>query len=206
MIILVVGPPGSGKGTQAEKLAKKFSLKHISTGDLFRNIKDEEVIKYVVSGRLLPDELVAKVVEEEMDDGDDLILDGYPRNLNQAKILDKFLTEKNKKADYMIYLKVDEDTIIKRITNRRICSKCGKNYNLITNPPKEEGKCECGGELIQRDDAKEEVIITRLDVFRKQTESLLEFYKNNLIVVDGGQSIEKVFEDICEKLNKSVNL
>lgn len=207
MILLIIGPPGSGKGTQIEKIAKKYRLNHIpSPGDLFRKIGDEEVKKYLATGRLVPDELVAKLIFEEIDDKENFILDSYPRNIGQAETLNNFLTKRNKKLNYVIYLKVSEGEIITRIAKRRICPKCGKNYNLITNPPKEEGKCECGGELVQREDDKEEVVKARLNVFRKHTEPLLEFYKNKLIVVDGEQSIDKVFVDICEKMNKSANL
>ena len=201
MIILIIGPPASGKGTQIEKIAEKFKLKHIpSPGDLFRKIGDEEVKKYLSTGRLVPDELVAKLVFKEIDDAENFILDSYPRNLNQAKTLDNFLAKRNKKLDYVIYLKVSEKEIIKRITNRRVCVKCGKIYNLATNPPKEDEKCECGGKLIQREDDKEEVVRARMDVFRKYTEPLLEYYKDKLIVIDGEQPVDKVFEDICEKL------
>lgn len=204
MIVLIIGPPASGKGTQIEKIAEKFKLKHIpSPGDLFRKIGDEEVKKYLSTGRLVPDELVAKLVFEEIDDAENFILDSYPRNLNQAKTLDNFLAKRNKKLDYVIYLKTGEEEIIKRITNRRVCVKCGKIYNLITNPPKEDEKCECGGKLIQREDDKEEVVRARLDVFRKYTEPLLEYYKDKLIVIDGEQPVDKVFEDICEKLKKN---
>ncbi|MCD6274671.1 MAG: nucleoside monophosphate kinase [Candidatus Aenigmarchaeota archaeon] len=204
MIVLIIGPPASGKGTQIEKIAEKFKLKHIpSPGDLFRKIGDEEVKKYLSTGRLVPDELVAKLVFEEIDDAENFILDSYPRNLNQAKTLDNFLAKRNKKLDYVIYLKTGEEEIIKRITNRRVCVKCGKIYNLITNPPKEDEKCECGGKLIQREDDKEEIVRARLDVFRKYTEPLLEYYKDKLIVIDGEQPVDKVFEDICEKLKKN---
>ncbi len=201
MIILIIGPPGSGKGTQIEKIARKFELKHIpSPGDLFRKIGDEEVKKYLATGRLVPDELVTKLIFKEIEDADNFILEGYPRNLEQAKTLDNFLLEKNKKLDFAIYLRTSEEEILKRITNRRVCAICGKNYNLITNPPAEDGKCECGGNLVQREDAKKEIVRERMRVFREQTEPLLEHYKNKLIVVDGEQSVEKVFEDICRKL------
>ncbi len=203
MILLILGPPGSGKGSQIEKIARKFNLKLIpSPGDLFRKIGNSEVRKYIASGRLVPDELVAKLIFEEIGDTENFILEGYPRNISQAETLKNFLTKRNKKLDKVIYLKVSEEEIINRITNRRICSRCGRNYNLITNPPKEEGKCECGGELIQREDDREEVIRTRFNIFRKQTEVLLDYYKQKLIVIDGEQLIQKVFEDICKELVK----
>ncbi len=203
MILLILGPPGSGKGSQIEKIAKKFNLKLIpSPGDLFRKIGNSEVRKYIASGRLVPDELVAKLIFEEIGDTENFILEGYPRNISQAETLKNFLKKRNKKLDKVIYIKVSEEEIINRITNRRICSRCGRNYNLITNPPKEEGKCECGGELIQREDDKEEVIRVRFNIFRKQTEVLLDYYKQKLIVIDGEQPIQKVFEDICKELVK----
>ncbi len=203
MILLILGPPGSGKGSQIEKIARKFNLKLIpSPGDLFRKIGNSEVRKYIASGRLVPDELVAKLIFEEIGDTENFILEGYPRNISQAETLKNFLKKRNKKLDKVIYIKVSEEEIINRITNRRICSRCGRNYNLITNPPKEEGKCECGGELIQREDDKEEVIRVRFNIFRKQTEVLLDYYKQKLIVIDGEQPIQKVFEDICKELLK----
>ncbi len=202
MILLIFGPPGSGKGTQITELAEKFELTPIpSPGDLFRKINDEEIKKYTSTGKLVPDELVAKLIFKEIGDKDNFILDGYPRNLNQAETLENFLKEKNKRLDHVIYLKVSEEAIVDRISNRRVCAKCGRNYNLITNPPIDD-KCGCGGELTLREDDKEEVIRTRLTVFNEQTQPLLEFYKDRLITVDGEQKIQKVFEDICKELEK----
>ena len=200
MIIIIIGPPASGKGTQAEKISKKFGIKHISTGEIFRKINNEDISKYLVSGRLLPDELAFKVVKEEIDNIEDFILDGFPRNLNQAKMLEEFLKERGKEIDYVIYLKVPDDVVIKRIVSRRVCTKCGKNYNLITNPPPKDNKCECGGKIIQREDDKEEVVKTRLKIFKKITQPVLDYYMDKLIIVDGSQDIDKVFEDICKLL------
>ena len=121
--------------------------------------------------------------------------------MNQAETLENFLNEKNKRLDHVVYLKVSEKAVVDRISNRRVCAKCGRNYNLITNPPIDD-KCGCGGELTLREDDKEEVIMTRLTVFNEQTQPLLEFYKDRLITVDGEQSIQKVFEDICKELEK----
>ena len=202
MILLIFGPPGSGKGTQITEIAERFKLDPIpSPGDLFRKIGDEEIKKYLASGRLVPDELVAKLIFKEIDDKDNFILDGYPRNIHQAETLENFLKEKNKRLDYVIYLKVSEEAIVKRISNRRVCVKCGRNYNLITNPPI-DNKCGCGGELVIREDDKEEVIRARLKVFNEQTQPLLEYYKDRLITVNGEQTIQKVFEDICKELEK----
>ncbi len=201
MKLLIIGPPASGKGTQAEKIAENFELEHISTGDIFRKINDEEISQHLASGKLLPDELVFKAVKEKLDEKENFILDGYPRNVNQAKMLDKFLEERNSKIDYIIYLKVSEETIIKRMTSRRTCKECGKTYNLITSPPPEENKCECGGKLIQREDDKEEVVRDRVKIFKKITQPVIDHYINKLIAVDGELSIDEVYEKIVELLN-----
>ncbi|MCK4429490.1 MAG: nucleoside monophosphate kinase [Candidatus Aenigmarchaeota archaeon] len=200
MIVLIIGAPASGKGTQAEMIAKKYNLKHVSTGEIFRNIKDEEIVKHLATGKLLPDELVTKAVEGEIEGIDNYLLDGYPRTLAQAEMYDTILSKGNKQLDFVIYLKTGEEAIIKRITNRRVCSECKKNYNLITNPPPKEGKCDCGGDLTQRDDDTEETIKNRLRIFREQTEPLLEHYKGKVIVVNGEQSIDGVFEDVCKEI------
>ena len=201
MIIVIIGPPASGKGTQAEKISKKFGMKHISTGDIFRRVDDKEISEYLVSGKLLPDELVFKYVKEEIDDVQSFILDGFPRNLNQAKMLDEFLKQKGKEIDHVIYLKVPDDVVIKRIVSRRICEKCGKNYNLLSNPPPKDNRCECGGKIIQREDDKKEVAETRLKIFKKITQPVLDYYIDKLIVVDGTKDVESVFKDICKMLN-----
>ena len=201
MILIIIGPPASGKGTQAEKIAKKLDLTHVSTGDIFRKINDEEIAKYLSSGKLLPDELVFRAVKEKIDDLDNFILDGFPRNLNQARMLDKFLEQKDKKIDHVIYLRVNDKTTIERMTARRICSKCGKNYNLISNPPPKNMKCECGGKIIHREDDKEEVVKNRLRIFKKITEPVLDHYLDKLIVVNGEQPIEEIFNNICRLLH-----
>ncbi|OQX86445.1 MAG: hypothetical protein B6D55_06040 [Candidatus Omnitrophica bacterium 4484_70.2] len=202
MKLLIIGPPASGKGTQAERIADKFKLEHISTGDIFRKMDDEEISQYLASGKLLPDELVFRAVKEKIDRKENFILDGYPRNVNQAKMLDSFLEEKGSEIDYVIYLKVSDETIIKRMTSRRTCKECGKTYNIITSPPPEDNKCECGGELIQRDDDKEEVVRDRLRIFRKVTQPVIDHYINKLIVVDGELSINDVFNSIYKRLKE----
>jgi len=189
MILIIIGPPASGKGTQAEKIAKKLDLAHVSSGDIFRKINDEEIAKHLSSGKLLPDELVFRAVKEKIDDLDNFILDGFPRNLNQARMLDKFLEQKDKKIDHVIYLRVNDKTTIERMTARRICSKCGKNYNLISNPPPKNMKCKCGGKIIHREDDKEEVVKNRLRIFKKITEPVLDHYLDKLIVVNGELSL-----------------
>lgn len=202
MILLIIGPPASGKGTQAEKIAKEFGIKHISTGEIFRKIKNNEISKYLVSGKLLPDEFVFKIVKENIDNEDNYILDGFPRTLTQAKMLDEFLKENGKKVDYVIYLKVSDKGVIKRITSRRVCSKCGKNYNLITNPLPKNNICKCGGEIIQREDDKEDIAKSRLEIFKKITQPILDYYKDKLIVVNGELPINDVFRTIVRFLRK----
>lgn len=202
MIVLIIGAPASGKGTQAEKMEKELGLKHMASGDLFRKSTDKEVINCMELGKLLPDELVTKVFLNEIEGKDDLILDGYPRNLAQAKTIDEFLAETGKKIDYVIYLNATERKVIERISNRRVCPKCGNSYNLITKPPDVEGKCSCGADLIQRNDDKEEVIRARLEVFREQTEPILEHYRDRVIEINGDNEIGVVFEEICKALNQ----
>lgn len=196
MIFLIIGPPASGKGTTASMIKDEFRLEHISSGDLFREMNDEEIRKYLVSGRLLPDELVAKVVDKAIKGKDNYILDGYPRNIHQAKLLDKFLKSEGKEVGQVIYLDTSIDTIISRMSNRRICKKCGKIYHLINIPPPRPGKCECGGDLIQREDDREEIVRARADTFNKLTKPVLEHYKSKVLVVDGDKEIAERMEQI----------
>jgi adenylate kinase len=202
MILVIIGPPASGKGTTAVRIAKNYGLEHIATGDIFRNLDDEEIAKYLISGRLLPDELVAKAVNREMGGKKNLVLDGYPRNVAQAKLLDSFLESEGQKVDRVIYLDTSEETVIRRMTNRRICPKCGKVYNLATLPPPKPGTCECGGELIQRDDDKEQTIRDRIGVFNQHTKPVLEHYEEKVLKIDGNNEIDKIMEDIGKGLEE----
>ena len=211
--IILLGPPGSGKGTQAKLLSKKYSIPHIAMGDILR----EEVAKktplgkkvnvYMSKGELVPDEIVIEVLKkrlQEADCVDGFILDGFPRTLNQAKALDNMLNELNLKIDAVIYIEVPDEEIMKRLSLRRTCKVCGRIYNLHYNPPKQDGKCDvCGGELIIRDDDKPEVIKNRLKVYNDQTKPLVDYYKSHklLICINGVDSIDKVFQQIVKELS-----
>lgn len=192
MKIILFGAPGSGKGTQAIVLSEHYKLKRISLGDIFREeVKKDsplgkEVKSYMEKGLLVPDALVSKVVEENLNE-ENFILDGYPRNLNQAKTLDTILGKKGESIDAFIYLEVDEPTILERLTKRLVCKKCGANYHLVNMPPKKTGICDsCSSELIQRKDDTPEVIKKRWEVFLNENKSLLDYYKKKkkLISID----------------------
>lgn len=210
--IILLGPPGSGKGTQAKLLSKKYSIPHIAMGDILR----EEVAKktplgkkvnvYMSKGELVPDEIVIEVLKKRLQEADcvnGFILDGFPRTLNQAKALDNMLNELNLKIDAVIYIDVPDEEIMKRLSLRRTCKVCGRIYNLHYNPPKQDGKCDvCGGELIIRDDDKPEVIKNRLKVYNDQTKPLVNYYETHklLIRINGVDPIDKVFRQIVKEL------
>lgn len=207
MNIIFLGPQSSGKGTQARLLSKELNIPVVTTGYILRNKKasgDEEgklIASYIDNGNLVPDDLIDKIVREELDSGKysaGVILDGYPRNLHQALELEKFLS-----IDKVIFLDVPDAMVLKRMSARRVCAKCGENYNLISRPSKTEGVCDiCGGELIQRHDDTEEVIAVRLNTYHKETEPLTEHYKNSgkLVRVDGTGAIEEVREEIKNRI------
>lgn len=208
MRLILLGAPGSGKGTQASRLSGYFKIKKISLGDILREeVKKgtdlgKKVITYMGKGLLVPDEIVSLLVEQSVDNSG-FVLDGYPRNLNQARSLDTILEKKNFNLEAVVYLKVDKEIVIKRLSGRRVCKKCGANYHLETLPPKREGTCDfCGGELVQRDDDKPEVIEKRWEVFQEEAKSLLGYYqeKNKLITVDANGTPEQVFESIIMEL------
>ncbi|MDO4593996.1 MAG: adenylate kinase [Tissierellia bacterium] len=212
MKLILLGPPGAGKGTQAEKLTKKLNAHHISTGDIFRyNIKNETELgkkakEYIDSGKLVPDELTIDLVWDKLDSynkDENIILDGFPRNLNQAEALDKGLKERNDKIDVVININVDDQILIDRIAGRRVCTNCGKTFHITQNPPKVEGVCDnCGSQLIQRDDDKEETVLNRIKVYNDQTAVLIDYYRKKgiLATIDGAKKPEDVFKDITESL------
>ncbi len=204
MKIIMLGAPGAGKGTQARIIAEKFGIPNISTGDIFRaNIKNGtqlgmEAKKYMDQGLLVPDELTVKILLDRMEQDDcknGYILDGFPRNIPQAEVLDKALEERKEKLDYAINVDVPDENIIKRMSGRRACTGCGATYHVEHIPPKTEGICDiCGQELVLRDDDKSETVKNRLDVYHKQTQPLIDFYeaKGILNTVDGTMGMRDV--------------
>ncbi len=214
MNLILLGPPGSGKGTQAKKIVEKYGIPQISTGDMLREAVakgtelGKEAKKYMDAGQLVPDEVVIGIVKERLQQPDcekGFILDGFPRTIAQAEALDKILEEMGKKIDAVINIQVPEEEVVKRIVYRRTCKNCGAVYHLIYNPPKEDNKCDkCGGELYQRDDDKEETVRKRYKVYKEQTEPLVEYYakKGILYNIDGTKSIDEVFQEIDKILQK----
>jgi len=210
--LVIFGPPGAGKGTQAKMLSEKLGVPHIATGDIFREaVKAGTELgrlakQYMDRGELVPDEVVIGIVEERLrrpDCSKGFILDGFPRTIKQAEVLDEMLQKMGVKLDAVVNLEVSEDEVVKRISLRRTCRNCGAIYHLITNPPKKEGVCDkCGGELYQRDDDREETVRSRLRVYRQQTEPLLKFYEQRGLLknVDGEKRIEEVFKEILAAL------
>lgn len=216
MFIVLLGAPGSGKGTVGKILAENLKLAHISTGDLFReNLKNEtelgkEAKSYMDKGELVPDEITVKMLEKRMENPDvenGAILDGFPRTTNQAVVLDKLLASKGKKVDMALNIEVPFDEIIERISNRRSCRGCSAIYNVVFNPPKQEGKCdECGGELYQREDQKPEVVQNRLEVYKNSSEQLIKYYedKNVLRTEKAGDKVGRTSYDIAEEIEKEL--
>ena len=208
MKIVFMGPPGAGKGTQAEKIIEKYQIPHISTGDMFRKaIKDQtelgmEAKRYMDQGALVPDHVTIGIVKDRLSESDcksGFLLDGFPRTVDQAKALDEILTSLDSKIDYVINIDVDLNILKERLTGRRICRSCGATYHKIFNPSAVEGVCDkCGGELYQRKDDNEETVGNRLDVYVNQTKPLLDYYSlaGNLVNINGQQSIDLVFEEI----------
>ena len=216
MVIVLLGAPGSGKGTVGKILAENLKLAHISTGDLFReNLKNEtelgkEAKVYMDKGELVPDELTVRMLEKRMEEADvanGAILDGFPRTTNQAIVLDELLSSKNKKVDMALNIEVPFDEIVERIANRRSCRGCSAIYNVVFNPPKQEGICdECGGELYQREDQKPEVVQNRLEVYKNSSEELINYYaeKNVLRTEKAGDNAGQTSYEIAEKLEKEL--
>ncbi len=212
MIVILLGPPGAGKGTQASKLTNDYDLIHISTGDIFRsNIKDEtelgKKVKHVIAeGHLVSDDLTNSLVFDRISEEDcknGFLLDGFPRNLAQAKALDDWLEKNDKNLTKVVNIEVDSDELIRRISGRRVCSSCGKPYHVDMTPSKVEGVCDiCGGEVIQRPDDNEATVKDRINVYETQTWPLIEYYTNHgkLFTVDGSQTVEAVYQNIKDSL------
>ncbi|MGB2630695.1 MAG: adenylate kinase [Candidatus Omnitrophota bacterium] len=208
MNLVLLGPPGAGKGTQAGYLVKAYDLLHISTGDMLRSaIKDGtdtglKAQDYMNRGELVPDSIVTQLVIDRMEKPDaskGVMLDGFPRNLAQAKALDGALDKAEKALDAVLYFKTTEEVAVQRLSGRRVCPKCGKNYHLKNMPPKKDNVCDkCGVELFQREDDKPETVRNRLVVYDKQTKDLIDYYaiKSVLREVDGDLSADKLFGKI----------
>lgn len=212
MKIVLLGPPGAGKGTQAKSICIRYSIPHISTGDIFRkNIAEDtplgiEAKSYMDKGQLVPDDITINLVTQRLA-GDDCrkgyLLDGFPRTVVQAEVLANYLAARGEKLNTALLIKVPREFIIDRMTGRRVCPACGASYHLRYNPAVTTGKCDlCGSVIIQRKDDTEETVKERLDIYDRQTQPLIDYYErqNLLSIVDGTKSIKEVFEGICDIL------
>lgn len=212
MKIIMLGAPGAGKGTQAKMIAEKYSIPHVSTGDIFRaNIKGQtplgmEAKKYMDEGKLVPDELTVKILLDRVaneDCKDGYVLDGFPRTIPQAEVLTEALEKMGDKIDYAIDVAVPDENIVNRMSGRRACVNCGATYHILHIPPKTENICDkCGSELILRDDDKPETVLNRLKIYHEQTQPLIDYYteKGVLKTVDGTKDMKDVFADIVSIL------
>ena len=210
MVIIMLGAPGTGKGTIAGILTKELEIPQVSTGDIFRKHIGEQTElgklaeKYISQGKLVPDDVTIGLVENRLEEDDvkeGIILDGFPRTVKQAEELDKMLENKGKQVDLVINLTTPEEEIVERIVNRRICSKCKTVYNLVLNPPKQEGICDkCGGELIRRKDDNEETVKQRFNSYIEQTSPLVDYYekKGKLYSAVVSKSINKLGKDVAK--------
>ncbi len=206
MLIILLGPPGAGKGTQAEKIVEKHELAYISTGDILRKAVREgkelgrKARQYMDQGQLVPDEVVMEIVKERLLDPDcksGALFDGFPRTVEQAIFLEKTLSEIGSAVDRVLSIEVEESELIERLTGRRVCSDCGAGYHIKFKPPKVRNVCDqCGGDLYQRDDDSLKTVEERLAVYGRQTEPLIEYYQDRGVLssIDGNQDIENVSE------------
>jgi adenylate kinase len=214
MKIILLGPPGAGKGTQAERIVERFGIAHISTGDIFRkNLKEntplgQKAKEYMDQGLLVPDDLTVAMVEDRLAQDDcknGYMLDGFPRTIAQAEALDRVLNGKGEHIDCALSIAVDYFLLVARIVGRRVCKNCGATYHVENNPPKQEGVCDkCGGPLYQRDDDKAETVTKRLEEYDQKTQPLLAYYSKQGILkeVNGQQSMDRVAKDIAEILKE----
>lgn len=210
MDLILLGPPGAGKGTQAKMMIDRWSIPQISTGDILRAAVRTgtplgvEAKGYMDRGELVPDRVVIGIIAERLKEKDaaaGFILDGFPRTIPQAEALQEILDELGRKIDRVLSIEIEEEKLIVRLTGRRMCKECGESFHVVFNPPKQEGVCDrCGGSLYQRDDDKEETIRQRLAVYREQTEPLIAFYdkEGNLRRIDGDDSKEEIFNRIVQ--------
>lgn len=217
MNLILLGLPGAGKGTQAERIHATYRIPHISTGDMFRQaVRDEtplgkEAKSYMDRGELVPDHVTIGIVEERLQKEDaakGFLLDGFPRTAAQAEALDTLLNRAGRSLDAVLYVYVPYDILVERLTGRRVCKQCGATYHIIFNPPKQEGICDrCGGTLYQRDDDRPETVQRRLDVNQKETDTLVQFYRERGILkeIDGLGTIDEVFGRIQQAIGDASN-
>jgi len=210
--VLILGPPGAGKGTQSDTIAEEYGVEHVTTGDALRSNKDMDISEmdtehdtpraYMEAGELVPDEVVDAIVEESLSAADGFVLDGYPRNLPQAETLEG-VTD----LDVVLSLEVSREELIERLTGRRVCGECGTNYHVDFDPPEEEGVCEgCGGELIQREDDRRDSVENRLDVFTVNTRPVVDHYRDHegFVAIDGERPPGEVWTDITAAIDRRV--
>ena len=217
MYAIILGAPGAGKGTQADILSQEMNLPHIASGDLFRQALEARTEvgllakSHMDKGELVPDEVAIKIILERINQPDcasDCLLDGFPRTLHQAEVLDQVLEERGKSIDRAIYIEVPNEVLVKRLSGRLLCRTCQAAYHIVNSPPKIPGRCDkCGGELYRRSHDKEETIKERLNVFFAQTLPMLDYYKKQgkLIKVNGNQEIQKVTEEILSALRAPIS-
>lgn len=214
MRLILLGPPGAGKGTQAKRVIEEFDIPHISTGDIFRkNIKEktelgQKVEGLLAEGKLVPDELTIEIVWDRLDQEDcknGFLLDGFPRTIPQAEALDEGLAKRGLKLDRVLNIDVDKDSLVKRLSGRRVCLNCGASYHIDNNPPKVEGICDvCQTPVIQREDDKEQTVLDRIKVYDSQTKPLVDFYNKQDLVftVDGTLPIDEITNKLVTELKK----
>ncbi|WP_448587205.1 adenylate kinase [Thermocrinis sp.] len=205
MIVVFLGPPGAGKGTQAKLLSERMGFLHLSTGDILRDaVKKQTPLgmkakEYMDRGELVPDSLIVELIENYLPEEGKVVLDGFPRTVAQAEALDDMLNSKGKELKKVILFDSPDEVIIDRLSGRRVCSSCGAVYHIRYNPPKKDGVCDlCGGALVQREDDKEQVIKNRLEVYRRQTEPLIDLYQRRGILfrMDASMNVEELFYEI----------
>ena len=213
MKLVLLGPPGSGKGTQAKRLAEKYGLPHVSSGDILRvglreeGYLDRETREIVRSGGLVPDRIAVEIVRKRLGEencGKGFILDGFPRTLPQAESLNGFLQESDIPIDRVLYLELSEEEVVKRLSGRRTCPRCGATFHLVFNPPRSPGICDrCGAQLSQREDDSEVTVRERMKTYQKETYPLIEYYQSRglLAKINANRSVEEVFEDLCKVLD-----
>ena len=214
MTVVLLGPPGAGKGTQAARIVEKYGVPHISTGDIFRaNIKagtelGKRAQEYMNRGELVPDELVVEIATDRLaadDCKEGFLLDGFPRTVFQAEKLDEFMASKGRKIEHVLNIEVGRDDLMARLTGRRVCKSCGASFHVVNIPPKQEGICDnCGAELVQRADDNEETASNRIEVYNRETKPLIDYYEKagNIVNIDGGKAAEDVFAAIADRLGE----